>query len=90
MIGTPRGLGTTEGAWHDATHQRGCPSQGGVREPLVAAYRERCERNEKLERALREIAKGEGPFSRDPLTFAGNTIEAMKELADAALAELEE
>jgi hypothetical protein len=41
---------------------------------VVAAQRE----------ALLEIAKGEGPFSRDPLTHAENTIEAMKELAAVA------
>ena len=35
--------------------------------------------------ALEEIAKGEGPFSRDPLTHAENIIEAMKEIARAAL-----
>jgi hypothetical protein len=42
-------------------------------------------RIEELEGALREIEKGEGPFSRDQLTHATNTIEAMKELASAAL-----
>lgn len=35
--------------------------------------------------ALREIAKGEGPFSLDPLTHAANTIEAMKDTAKRAL-----
>ena len=40
---------------------------------------------DKLRGALEEIAKGEGPFSRDPLTHASNTIDAMKELARAAL-----
>lgn len=34
---------------------------------------------------LKEIAKGEGPYSRDQLTFANNTISAMKELAQAAI-----
>lgn len=38
------------------------------------------------EQALRQIAKGEGRFSRDPLTHASNTIEDMKALAVAALA----
>lgn len=38
-----------------------------------------------LEMALREIEKGAGPFSQDRLTHAINTIEAMKELAQAAL-----
>jgi hypothetical protein len=35
--------------------------------------------------ALVEIAKGEGPFSREPLEHAANTIEAMKTLAVAAI-----
>jgi len=39
--------------------------------------------------ALQEIAKGEGPFSRDPLTHAENTIEAMKEIARLALEQAE-
>lgn len=43
----------------------------------------------KLAEALREISKGEGEFSRDSLTHAENTIENMKELAQAALAEHE-
>lgn len=38
-----------------------------------------------LEAALREIEKGAGRFSRDPLTFAQNVIEDMKALATAAL-----
>lgn len=36
--------------------------------------------------ALKEISKGAGPFSRDPLTHADNCIDAMKALAVAALA----
>ena len=36
--------------------------------------------------ALEEIAKGEGAFSMDPLSFASNTIENMKEIANAAIA----
>ena len=39
--------------------------------------------------ALREIAKGQGPYSRDPFQHACNTIEDMKELASAAIAEAE-
>ena len=35
--------------------------------------------------ALEEIAKGEGAFSRDPLTHAENTIEAMQSIARAAI-----
>lgn len=36
--------------------------------------------------ALEEIAKGEGPFSRDVFTHACNTIESMKEIARKAIA----
>lgn len=39
--------------------------------------------------ALREIAKGEGAFSRDPLTHAANCLDSMKEIARAALARAE-
>ena len=35
--------------------------------------------------ALLEIAKGEGAFSLDPLTFANNTIENMIEIANTAI-----
>ena len=45
---------------------------------------------ERKDEALREIAQGSGPFSRDRLTHAENTIESMKELARAALAPLPE
>lgn len=40
---------------------------------------------EKMAEALKEITKGAGPFSLDPLTHAENTIEAMKETAREAL-----
>ncbi len=39
---------------------------------------------------LKEIAKGEGEFSRDPITHAINTIENMKRLAKEALEILKE
>ena len=42
-----------------------------------------------LVEALKEIAKGEGRFSRDPLEHAANTIEDMKQLALQALAAAE-
>jgi hypothetical protein len=38
-----------------------------------------------LRQALTEIEKGEGRYSRDPLTHASNTIEDMRELARAAV-----
>lgn len=38
-----------------------------------------------LRDALREISKGQGPYSRDPLTHAGNCIEDMRGIALAAL-----
>lgn len=40
---------------------------------------------DRLLEALRDIAKGEGPYSRDQLTFANNTIEAMVETAQSAI-----
>lgn len=40
--------------------------------------------------ALKEIAKGEGRFSRDHHEHASNTIDDMKELATTALAKIEE
>ena len=36
--------------------------------------------------ALKEISRGAGPFSRDPLTHADNCIDAMKSLARDAIA----
>lgn len=51
----------------------------GVDHPALVA------RVEQLEKALREIAKGEGEFSRDPLQHATNTIDSMKEIASTAL-----
>ena len=39
-----------------------------------------------LLQALEEIIKGEGPFSQDHMQHAINTIEAMKDLARAAIA----
>jgi hypothetical protein len=44
------------------------------------------ERIGKMAAALAEIAKGEGAFSRDPLTHATNCIESMKQIARDALA----
>jgi hypothetical protein len=37
--------------------------------------------------ALKEIEKGQGAYNRDPLTHAWNTIDDMKELARAAIAQ---
>ena len=41
---------------------------------------------EAMREALRQIAKGEGAFSRDPLEHAINVIEEAKATARAALA----
>ena len=38
-----------------------------------------------MEEALKEIALSRGPYSRDQLTHAENTIEAMKQVAEEAL-----
>jgi hypothetical protein len=53
---------------------------------MALDLRDEREKNARLTAALREIAKGEGAFSRDPLTHAGNCIEYMKRLAVRALA----
>ena len=47
---------------------------------------EAADRIEALEAALREIARGEGRFSRDPYEHACNTIEDLIAIASAALA----
>lgn len=39
--------------------------------------------------ALKKIAEGRGRFSTDQLTFAANTIDDMKELANEAIAQAE-
>lgn len=46
------------------------------------------QRDELLE-ALKEIAKGEGEYSRDRLTHAANTIDSMQTAARAAIARCE-
>jgi hypothetical protein len=38
-----------------------------------------------LLKALEKIAKAEGPFSRDPLQHATNTIQDMVAIAEAAI-----
>ena len=45
-----------------------------------------CQMNGELLMTLHEIARGAGPYSRDPLEHATNTIEAMKQLAKNAIA----
>ena len=57
-----------------------------ARKALDAHVRGLVEENERLREAMREIVKGEGPYSRDPLTHASNVIEAMTKIARAALA----
>jgi len=46
--------------------------------------------NAELLAALMEIAKGKGAFSMYSMTFANNTIENMKEIAEAAIANAKE
>ena len=52
-----------------------------------------CEKYEEiiaeLLEALKEIAKGTGGFSRDPLEHASNCIDYMKGLAEKAIAKAE-
>ena len=51
----------------------------------LTALRARVEAAERLREALTIIARGEGRYSRDPLTHASNTIEDMVQVATAAL-----
>ena len=48
-----------------------------------------CPYCEPLLAALKEIAKGEGKFNRDPLTHANNTIENMINIAQDAIKAVE-
>jgi hypothetical protein len=57
---------------------------------VLAELARRAERADRLAEALGKIGKGEGASSRDPLAHASNTIDAMKSVARAALAEKEE
>jgi len=59
----------------------------GFSSRVMLALLDDADRCEKLEEALREIAKGEGRFSLDQLEHASNTIDAMKLLAIEALGE---
>ena len=45
--------------------------------------------NRELLAALKEIAKMEGPYSRDPLTHAENVIENLTNIANKAIAKAE-
>lgn len=60
-----------------ADHERDC-----ILEELAASEA----RERGLREALTKIAKGEGVFNRDQLTFANNVIDEAKETARAALA----
>jgi hypothetical protein len=59
----------------------------GSDDPFEIAHicQEAADRIEALEGALREIARGEGRFSRDPYEHACNTIEDLIAIARAAL-----
>ena len=47
------------------------------------------QQNFELLSALKEIAKMEGPYSRDPLTHAENVIENLTNIANKAIAKAE-
>jgi len=53
------------------------------------AFEELLQENADLLNALKEIAKTEGPYSRDPLTHAENVIENMASIANKAIAKHE-
>jgi hypothetical protein len=52
---------------------------------LIARAPELVEEVRELREGLREIAKAEGPYSRDPLEHASNCIEHMQRIARALL-----
>ncbi len=52
---------------------------------LAAALSASQAERDRYRKALEEVSIGAGPFSRDPLTHASNTIEAMKDIAKQAL-----
>ena len=47
------------------------------------------EQNREMLEALKEIAKMEGAYSRDPLTHAENVIENLTNIANKAIAKVE-
>ena len=55
----------------------------------TAEVRRLQEENAELLAALKEIAKMEGPYSRDPLTHAENVIENLTNIANKAIAKAE-
>jgi hypothetical protein len=61
----------------------------GMNNAKAAFIAARVNSHAELVKALEEIAKGQGAFSRDPLTHASNTIDDMKTLAREALAKSE-
>ena len=63
----------------DATRSGYTRDEDNANAHLIAAAPE-------LLAALKEIAKGKGEFSRDPLEHASNTIDSMKAIANAAIA----
>lgn len=70
---SPDFLGEDEGRYETCFHRN--PDGPAAADTIEALYE-----------ALTEIAKGEGPFSRDPLIHAENCIESMKDIAHAAIA----
>ena len=72
-------------------HQNGVPSQEETMERarLLASAPDLKAQRDDLLAALREISKGEGRFSRDPLEHAGTTVDHMKAIARAAIAKYE-
>lgn len=67
----------------------GCANERSIRAACIAlrwnAYDSLLAERDALREALKEIVKGEGAFSRDPLTHATNCIDNMKAIARRAL-----
>ena len=69
----------------------------GLNEALACGYTKEIDEhveaieaeNKRMHAALTQIAKGEGPFSRDQHAFACNVIENLKRIATEALTDIQ-
>jgi hypothetical protein len=77
-----------------SAHKEWATTRGGYLHQIAQANAafivKACNAHADLVKALEEIAKGQGAFSRDPLAHASNTIDDMKALAREALAQVPE
>ena len=73
--------------WNEASETRHI--NDAISEVWQEKYDAIKQQNAELLAALREIAKMEGPYSRDPLTHAENVIENLTNIANKAIAKAE-